>query len=186
LIHGGTEFYAHVFRYEPGADEGDLLSVETFDILADDDIRTVQMKERVVFNRIMDENISNILTGEAELKSQKDEGSTYFPKRTPEDGLLNWNQCVEDIDNFVRALTEPYPGAFGYVNGHKIFVWSGQLFDTQLSYDEDPGTIVETFTSGEFVVVTETDPFIVKEYESSTGWCPSTGESFSESSNQSP
>lgn len=178
LIHGGTEFHAHVFRYEPGADEGDILAVETFDITDHDDIRTIQMKERVVFNRVMAKHVPDILQGTADLTPQPDEEATQFPKRTPQDGLIDWNQSVREIHNFVRAVTEPYPGAFGYVNGHEVFIWEGQPFDSTLDYDEQPGTIVETFYNGEFAVKTASEPYLVRDYESNTGWTPERGNRF--------
>lgn len=179
LIHGASKFHAHVFKYEPGADSGDILGVSTFDINRHDDIQTVQMKGRVVFNRILADNVNEILQGNADLEPQpKDVEATYFPKRTPDDGVVHWDQPVEEVHDFIRAITYPYPGAFGFVDSHKVFIWEGHPFDSRIEYSDSPGTVVERFHSGDIAVATATSPYLVRNYESVTGWEPRIGERF--------
>lgn len=179
LIHGASQFHAHVFRYEPGPDSGEILAVRTFDLNQHDDIATLQMKGRVVFNRIMAEHSDDILAGDVELSPQsEDVEPTYFPKRTPEDGEIDWNQPVESVHDFVRAQTRPYPGAFGHVDHHKVSIWDGQPFGSTLTYEEPPGTIVEVFYSDAFAVATDTSTYLVRDYTSKTGWVPKRGKKF--------
>ena len=46
---------------------------------------------------------------------------TYYEKRVPEQGKINWNNSLNDIYNLVRAVTYPYPGAFTF-NGFDKFL----------------------------------------------------------------
>jgi methionyl-tRNA formyltransferase len=42
---------------------------------------------------------------------QAEQGATYAPKLTKEDGRLNWTEPAEALDRHVRAM-DPWPGAF--------------------------------------------------------------------------
>ncbi len=66
--------------------------------------------------------LDNIEKGNIILKHQNDSFATYFGKRTPEDGQINWNWQKERIYNWVRAQSFPYPGAFTMLKGQKIVV----------------------------------------------------------------
>ncbi|PTU00204.1 bifunctional UDP-glucuronic acid oxidase/UDP-4-amino-4-deoxy-L-arabinose formyltransferase, partial [Pseudomonas sp. HMWF031] len=47
--------------------------------------------------------------------------------RTPADGKLVWQKPAEELFNLVRAVTQPYPGAFCAVGEHKLIVWSAEV-----------------------------------------------------------
>jgi methionyl-tRNA formyltransferase len=68
--------------------------------------------------------------------------ATYFSKRTPEDGLINWNWQKEQIYNWVRALSYPYPGAFSFYNGEKIIIDKVKFCNFGFSDNQINGTIL--------------------------------------------
>ena len=53
--------------------------------------------------------------------------ATYWPRRGPADGLLNWKATARAVYDLVRASTRPYPGAFTYHEGRKVTVWSARM-----------------------------------------------------------
>jgi len=62
--------------------------------------------------------ILDVLDGRIHPKPQDHSQASYFRKRTPEDGLIDWSWPARKIFNLVRALRPPYtPGAFTTVNG---------------------------------------------------------------------
>lgn len=67
--------------------------------------------------------------------------ASYFRKRSPEDGLINWDQSAKKIYNFIRGLTKPWPGAFSYFNNKKIIFWKSKII--KKNYDIDPGLIIQ-------------------------------------------
>ena len=93
--------------------------------------------------------------------------SSYYPKRTPDDGLVDWSKPVYEIYNFIRALTKPYPGAFTYVNSKKLNIWESQPFDSKIKYDNEIGVIVEKFSTGHFVVKCKDGLLLVTDYDGS-------------------
>ena len=56
------------------------------------------------------------------VQNQDSSKATYFSKRNPDDGAISWDWQKERIYNWVRALSDPYPGAFTYYNGRKIIL----------------------------------------------------------------
>jgi methionyl-tRNA formyltransferase len=164
IIEGKKRFIIHTFLINPGVDDGDIYDYEMFEINDWDSCKTIYYKYSIVSKRLLTKNIKDIF--EAKLKSLPQVGeSTYFPKRTPEDGEIDWSKTVFEIYNFIRAITHPYPGAFSYIQGVKIFIWEAQPFDTMILYaDSIKGQIVEFFMNGDFVVNCYSGLLLVTKY----------------------
>ncbi len=93
---------------------------------------------------------------------QDESQATYWPKRTPKDGEIDWTFGSTQIYNWVRALSHPYPGAFTHYQGKKLYIW-----DCRESFDErgdgmQPGKIVAITHNG-ILVDTYADPPICSE-----------------------
>lgn len=152
LIEGKHRFIVHSFLMKPGADEGDVIAYSIVDLNAWDDCSTVYHKVTIAFKRMLAEQIPRLAAGTAALVPQS--GSpTYYPKRTPADGEIDWSRTVFQLHDFIRALARPYPGAFTWVGDRRVQVWRAQPFDTRLVYPGAvAGEVVERFRSGAFVV----------------------------------
>ena len=50
-----------------------------------------------------------------------------LPGRSPEDGAIDWSGSARSVYDLVRAVTRPYPGAFGYLDGRRVTVWKSAL-----------------------------------------------------------
>ncbi len=67
-----------------------------------------------------------IRTGKAPRLVQDAVKASYFGGRKPEDGRINWSWTAIKIYNLIRAVTDPYPGAFSFLpDGTKVLVWWG-------------------------------------------------------------
>lgn len=146
LIEGKNRFIMHLFLMREGADDGDVIDTEVFDINEFDDIRTLYYKNTIVTKRMMLRIIPKLLKGEIVCWSQQGIPS-YYPKRNQEDGIIQWEEMdVFEISNLVRAVTRPYPGAYAKINGELYMIWKCQIFDTRIFYKEaNYGQIVEKF-----------------------------------------
>lgn len=56
---------------------------------------------------LIEEVIAKITSGTFETVKQDESKATYYPKRTPEDGEIDWNWQIERIYNWVRAMDPP-------------------------------------------------------------------------------
>lgn len=165
LIEGKRRFIIHLFLMAPEADDGDIIDCEMFDINEFDTCKTLYYKTSIVSKRMTLRNIPKLLSGDFQRQKQRGE-PTYYPKRTPEDGLIDWSKTVFEIYNFIRALAKPYPGAFTYLNGQKMMIWAAQPFDTRIAYyGKNVGEIVEVFHDGFFVVNCFSGLLLVTEFD---------------------
>lgn len=165
LIEGKNKFIIQYFLITPGVDDGPLFHHFEFDLTPQDDVRTVYYKYALVTAQSYLEWTPKLLKGDVRFTPQQGEAS-YFAKRTPEDGLIDWTKPAKEICDFVRAQTKPYPGAFAKMAGDKITIWQAQHFDSKIKSSHKPGVVVEVFQTGDFLVQTGQDLLLVRDYQS--------------------
>lgn len=128
LINGETEFGISVIEVDCGVDTGDVLSERTFQIGIDDTIADLQRVADAEFPEMLVDVVRRIEAGTVERRKQDPERAAYYPLRFPEDGLILWDQfTASEIHNRIRALTDPYPGAFTYLGGRRLKLLASRL-----------------------------------------------------------
>ena len=80
-----------------------------------------------------------VRAGTAPRVKQDDAKATYRGRRRPDDGRIDWTQPSRRIDGLVRAVTDPFPGAFTSLGGRKLMVWQG----TPAEGKGVPGTLID-------------------------------------------
>ena len=164
LIEGKTQFILHAFLMTPDIDDGDVITHEVFDINQWDTCQTIYYKISIIQKRILAEIIPKLVSNNFKHIPQTGEPS-YYEKRTPDDGLIDWSKSVHEIYNFVRALTRPYPGAFTFLNGQRLNIWKSQPFDSKIKYESKNSQIVEKFSTGDFIVNCKDGLLLITDYE---------------------
>lgn len=134
IINGEQEIGLSLFKFSEGMDDGDIVAQCTFPLLESDDVSTALDKANQLSAAMLRSNVASIISNTALLISQDHEQATYCSLRQPEDGRINWNADAKDIVNFVRAQTNPYPGAFTKSSdGDQIKIFKCEL-DTRVIY----------------------------------------------------
>ena len=165
IIEDKKKFLLHLFFIDKEIDSGKIIDVQEFDINEWDNCKTLYHKKTVALKQMLLKNIPSIIDGSIKTAEQKGEPS-YYPKRTPEDGLIDWSKSTREIFNLIRGVTRPYPGAFSFIDKNKIFFWNAQPFDTKIKYDKKKnGEIVEIFNDNSFVVKTSDSSLLITEYD---------------------
>jgi len=182
LLHGKTSFLTHLIKYDTGVDSGSIVGVEKFDITLWDDADTLHMKNRMAMNRLLRMHLPAIFDGTARYCPQPtDIAPTYFPKRTAEDGRIDWpSMDMMSLYNHIRCQTRPFPGAFTYLQGseERFYFWRGHPFDSHIRSSARPGDIVETFHDGSFLVAVWDGTVRIWDYTSPNGAAPQGGQRF--------
>lgn len=165
IIYGMKEIEAYCFKLTPKADDGDILHLRRVEITSQDSARTLY--EKVMFHSVelFEKSLSRQIRGKEGLRQPLDHSKVY-PKRTPEDGLIDFSQSMHQIYDFIRAQSSPYPGAFGFIDNLTMKIWGAIPFDC-FSFSEKarmPGEVLESLPSG-LVVQTGTTPIWITEYE---------------------
>ena len=60
---------------------------------------------------------------------------SYFGRRRPEDGRIDWRRGARQIHDLVRAVAPPFPGAFTEVNGCRLAVLETRVDAQPARYD---------------------------------------------------
>jgi len=145
ILNGATEFFLHLFYLDEGVDSGDVIDVARFDIIRHDTCQTLHQKVGMVSAALLLANVPKILAGTASRTPQHGE-PTYLPKRTPEEGRIDWTRRVDDVCGLVRAVTRPYGGAFTDIEYRgrqvRMRIWDAVPFSYDMSMAGPVGSVV--------------------------------------------
>lgn len=127
IMNGERKAGVTLFYFDGGVDTGDVIAQQEFTITSEDTIRTVYDKATQASLSILSDYVPLIRSGEAPRVRQDHSAATQFPQRKPADGLIDWEKSPEEIRNFIRAQTKPYPGAFTFISGKKVVIWDADI-----------------------------------------------------------
>lgn len=130
LIRGEAETGNSLMWLAEDVDAGAVIDQTAFPITPYDTCATL-------YARVAESNRDMILrllprleAGERPGQPQAGTGEPLLPRRRPADGLIPWENGSGAVYDFIRALTRPYPGAFGWLDGRRWTVWSAALIPT--------------------------------------------------------
>ncbi len=117
--------YSLLHKIDPGIDTGDIVKFrefifpptcntpnEYFDVSYENDM--------IMLNEFIEELIKG---KDFKTVSQQEYFSIYFPRlNTKKHGFINWNMNTEEIELFICAFDDPYPGASTFINGKRVFL----------------------------------------------------------------
>ncbi|WP_368925877.1 bifunctional UDP-4-amino-4-deoxy-L-arabinose formyltransferase/UDP-glucuronic acid oxidase ArnA [Serratia marcescens] len=142
LVNGETETGATLHKMVKRPDAGDIVGQQKVAIADNDTALTLHKKVLEAAQAVLKEQLPKLKNGTATFTKQDESQASYFGRRTAADGEILWRKSAKEINNLVRAVTEPYPGAFSYLGQRKLIVWRSRVLDTQ--HDKQPGTVLST------------------------------------------
>lgn len=124
LVNGEQRTGVTLHYMDVKADAGDIVGQKEVFIEFEDTALTLYRKVCAKARELLEEVLPLIKKGIAPRTPQDSQLASYFGGRKPEDGKIDWHWPVIRIYNLVRAVTEPYPGAFTSLpGGEKLFIW---------------------------------------------------------------
>jgi methionyl-tRNA formyltransferase len=123
VLHGEKETGVTLHHMVKKADAGDIVDQEAVPIGPEDTARDVFKKCVAAARLVLDRQLDALTAGTAPRRQQDESQAAYFGGRKPEDGRIDWTAGAEKIYNLIRAVTQPYPGAFTDVDGKRLFIW---------------------------------------------------------------
>ena len=115
VMEGERETGVTVMQMDEGLDTGDIILMEKFDILPDDDFEKIHDRSIEVGAPLLIKALSDIESGCATRTKQDDSLATYAKKVEREDCKLDLTLSAKKLDCIIRGVT-PFPGAFVYLN----------------------------------------------------------------------
>lgn len=135
----GAPAAVSLFYLSDEADSGDLIIQREVPVLPDDYSEDLIARTNQRLEVVIAELAPAIKSGQIPRTPQDHTRATHYAKRTPEDGLIDWQESTDRIYRLIRAAGRPYPGAFAFVGEEKLTIQRAQL---------DPVTDVENSSAG--------------------------------------
>lgn len=127
LVNGEKETGVTLHYMVEKADAGDIIAQRAVAIDIEDTALSLFHKMTAAAARLFRESYPLIKAGTAPRIPQDSRLATIFGGRKPEDGKIMWDWSSAAIYNLIRAVTHPYPGAFTFYNGRKLYLWAATL-----------------------------------------------------------
>jgi methionyl-tRNA formyltransferase len=153
LANGEREAGATLHHMVERADAGDIVAQRAVEITDDDTALALYRKIVPLGADLIREYHPLIASGKAPRRVQDLTQGSYFGRRRAEDGRIDWGWPARRVFNLVRAVTHPYPGAFGFLNGRKVYVWSAKIA-TETGIRGAAGEIIVEHYAGPIEVAT--------------------------------
>ncbi len=122
ILAGDAESGVTIMRMEEGLDTGPMLLKEATRIGPETTVQALHDSLAEIGARL----ILRALAEDPPGIPQPDEGVTYAPKLTKEDGRLDWTQDAATLERRVRALN-PWPGTFFGHGGEQVRVLAARV-----------------------------------------------------------
>lgn len=153
IINGEPETAITIHTMVPGLDAGRILRQETVAVEPTDTVtdlyRRLNDRQRVLLGDAVDDCLAGVPGAE-----QDEAAATYACTRIPADGEIDWSRPTEAIDRLVRALADPYPGAFTYLGMRRLWVRrAAPVADPPHYVGRIPGRVVRVAAADGFVDV---------------------------------
>ncbi len=126
LVNGEPETGVTLHYMEEKPDKGDIVGQKPLAIHPDDTALTLFARMTVAAGALLRERYPLLRAGTAPRFPQDQSQASYFGGRKPADGLISWDKDALSVYNLVRAVTHPYPGAFTFFKGRKLYIWAGK------------------------------------------------------------
>lgn len=150
LVNGEKETGVTLHRMTNRADAGDIVAQQSVAIADSDVALTLHRKLCTASQTLLGDALAKIRSGQTDERVQDHSQATYVGRRTPEDGRLEWEKPAQALHNLVRAVSDPWPGAFGYVGTNKFIVWKSRV-RTDMEAAK-PGTVLSVAPDRKSVV----------------------------------
>lgn len=140
IIKGESQTGNTLMKLSEGVDSGDILAQQALEITPFDSCKTLYDKVAVSNAQMLVEMLESYSAGNLIPQPQADNAEEILPRRKPDDGLIDWSSDASAVYDFVRALTDPYPGAFTISNGEKVILWKAS-YTSDANENGSPGSL---------------------------------------------
>ena len=120
IIQGESATGASLHYMLAKPDAGALVDQETVAILENDTALDVSLNVADAAQTVLRRSLPRLVAGTAPAMPLDLSRGSYFGRRRPEDGRIDWRQGARAVHDLVRAVAPPFPGAFTEVNGCRL------------------------------------------------------------------
>lgn len=120
IIQGETATGASLHYMLEKPDAGALVDQQAVMILENDTALDVSLQVADAAAQVLKRSLPKLIAGTADARPLDLARGSYFGRRRPEDGRIDWRRSARAVHDLVRAVAPPFPGAFTDVNGCRL------------------------------------------------------------------
>ena len=129
IIEGEQELGATLHVIDAGIDTGDLVFQERFSLRDDEDVSDALRYLDSAYESLVARTVEALRWGQLPRTPMPPGDGRLWPRRTAQDGLIDWNRPAQDVLRLIRAVTSPYPGAFTPLAGRCLYVLKARFIE---------------------------------------------------------
>jgi len=122
IIHGESSTGASLHYMQEKPDAGALVDQQSVPIAENDTALDVSLKVAEAAQQVLRRSLPKLIAGTANAHALDLAQGSYFGRRRPEDGRIDWRRGARAVHDLVRAVAPPFPGAFTDVNGCRLAI----------------------------------------------------------------
>lgn len=150
IINGHSHTAITVHEVVPGLDQGRVLVQEQVEIAPRDTVTDLYVRLNEIQRRMLGGVVAAFLSGHRG-DEQDETRASYGCTRLPGDGAIDWTGPTDSIDRLVRALTDPFPGAYTWIGLERLVIevaepvedarWEGRVPGRVVAIDRRSGAV---------------------------------------------
>ncbi|MCD4705168.1 methionyl-tRNA formyltransferase [bacterium] len=113
LLNGDSETGVSIMLLSKKMDAGSIIIQEKINIEPEDNHETLNQKLFSLGNKLLINNLDKYINNEIQIHHQDNNQATYAKMFEKKDGLIDWHNSAEKINNKIRAFYN-WPGAYTY------------------------------------------------------------------------
>jgi methionyl-tRNA formyltransferase len=142
VLSGAEQLHVTLFRMTPGVDDGSILHQERVDISSTAHVGEIYEDVAAALGRSF-VAVTQALSRDPNPPGAAQHGDgTYRHGRTDVDGFLHFQESAAQLDRIVRAVSWPYPCAWGVVAGREVRIGRSAGVKDFGIHQAVPGTVV--------------------------------------------
>jgi methionyl-tRNA formyltransferase len=112
IVKGERETGVTLHEMVEKPDAGRIVDQEAVPIGPDDTAVQVFQRMTAAAQAVLKRSLPALLAGTVKYRANDLARGSYYSRRGPEDGRIDWAKSAQEIHNLVRAVAPPFPGAF--------------------------------------------------------------------------
>ena len=112
IVKGERETGVTLHEMVEKPDAGRIVDMQAVPIGPDDNAVEVFHRMTDAAEAVLKRSLPALLNGTVQWKPNDLSRGSYFGRRRPEDGRIDWSKSAQEVHNLVRAVAPPFPGAF--------------------------------------------------------------------------
>jgi methionyl-tRNA formyltransferase len=163
---------ATFFAIREGVDDGPIFVQEPFEVADEDDASSIYTRVLEAEAEALDRWLPALAAGKVDAVPQDESAATWYGKRNPEDGWIDWAQPAENVIRLIRASTDPHPGTWTLFEDIRLSLSAAERDDRP-----ETGVVgrILRVQSDQFVVQSGSGLVRVTKWSADRPWAPRVG-----------